>query len=143
MESCAFAPAFASKQAQSVPAPLSQAFRAPGKEGWFWSQRSQLACRRGPWEPGHGGFSLYFGDRMAVVLQGLSSVLSLLKYHITVLPGVRLTVSIRPAHRKCSFWKSEYNFKVGLRSLHLVFRVPECCFIRITVLFFLGFSRRL
>lgn len=87
--------------------------------------------------------SLYFGDRMAAVLQRLPSVPPLLKYHITVLPGVSPTASIQPAHRKCSFWRGEYNFKVGLRSLHLVFRVPECCFIRITVLFFLGFSRRL
>jgi len=80
---------------------------------------------------------------MAAVLQGLPPALSLLKYHITVFRGVSPPASIQPAHRKCSFWKSEHNFKVGLRSLHLVFRVPERCFIRITVLFFLGFSRRL
>ena len=87
--------------------------------------------------------SLYFGDRVATVLQRLPSASPLLKSHITVLPGVSLTASIPSAHRKCGFWRGEHNFKVGLRNLHLVFRVPECCFIRITVLFFLGFSRRL
>lgn len=143
VESRALAPAFASTQAQSEPALASQALRAPGEGSCLWRQTSQLAFGRGPGEPGQGGFSLSSGEGLAAVPQGPPPAPSPLEYHITVPPGVSPAASAQPAHTKCSFWKSDYNFKVGLRSLHLVFRVPECCFIRITVLFFLGFSRRL
>lgn len=137
-----FPPAFASRQAQLVPALLLRLSGHLEKKAGFGDKDPALLLGGDLENPGTVG-SLYFGDRMAAVLLRLPSVPPLLQYHITVLPGVSPTASIQPAHRKHSFWRGEYNFKVGLRSLHLVFRVPECCFIRITVLFFLGFSRRL
>lgn len=86
---------------------------------------------------------LGMADAFCVWGQRLPPALCLLDSHLAALPGLRLPASVQRRAPSAAFGRGESNFEAGLRSLHRVFRVPECCFIRITVLFFLGFSRRL
>lgn len=120
---------------------MESSFQGIGKRRLDLEKKYQGLLLGGDLESLGLGDSLYILGQDGCCAAELPPVLSLLKSPIP--SGSAFPASILPAHTKCSSWKSAYNFKVGLRSLHLVFRVPECCFIRITVLFFLGFSRRL